>query len=365
MTAPLASRRAYADYVRETYPVGPCCFLRFGHCTVAVETNRETLRADLERYFKLFLVGGRPTPDIRISVHEAPGCHLPGHFTVKPPEPGKTSVKEAFCDVAAGRIVHKRLTDMYFVFGAGDHLAVGPCGDNLNQVVNFINNRYIEWILCQGCLLGHAAGVVLNGRGLAMAGFSGAGKSTLALHLMNKGATFVSNDRLMIERHKNGLVMHGVAKMPRINPGTALNNPHLRTVMSNAEQERFAALPEDELWELEHKYDAFIDECYGPDRFRLRAAMEGLVILNWQRGGGATRLAPVDLSQRRDLMPAFMKDVGLFFLPDDACAMPTPSPEGYVAFLARCRVLEISGGVDFAAAAEACRELTSTRPEVA
>lgn len=365
MTLSFPSRRTCVEEIRTAFPAAEPCFLRFGRCTVAVHASRAELRADLERYFQPFVIGGRPTADVAVSVHEAPDFRLPVAFTVKPPEAGKTKIKEAFCDVQGGRIVHKRLTDMLFVFGAGDNVAVGPCRDNLNQVVNFINNRYIEWVLCRGCLLGHAAGVVLNGRGLALAGFSGAGKSTLALHLMNQGATFVSNDRLMIGRHKNGLVMHGVAKMPRINPGTALNNPKLRKVMSKAEEARFAALPEEALWELEHKYDAFIDACYGPGRFVLRAHMEGLVILNWQRDGGAMRVSPVDLAQRRDLLPAFMKDAGLFFLPGADCGLAEPGEDAYIAFLSRCRVVEISGGVDFTAATEACRDLASTCPQVA
>jgi HprK-related kinase B len=200
---------------------------------------------------------------------------------------------------------------------------------------------------------------------LALAGFSGAGKSTLALHLMNEGAIFVSNDRLMIEQSKNGLVMHGVAKMPRINPGTALNNPFLRKIMSIEEQTRFERLGEDELWNLEHKYDALIDECYGPNRFVLRNAMEGLVLLNWQRNGQPCRIRRIDLAERRDLLPAFIKNVGLFYLPSKKCYMPAPIADNYIAFLSRCQVLEISGGVDFAQATKVCLNLTRTEPVMA
>ena len=64
-----------------------------------------------------------------------------------------------------------------------------------------------------------------------MAGFSGAGKSTLALHVMSLGATFVSNDRVMVAEtpanDSGAPMMYGVAKHPRINPGTAMNNPDL------------------------------------------------------------------------------------------------------------------------------------------
>jgi HprK-related kinase B len=355
------SRQALVAHIREALPAGASFFLRFGDCTLEVQANHDDIIDALRSYFQPFVVDSGPA-EIMVSVHEAPEYVLPVEYTLREREPGKTKIKEEYYEMQDGRIVRKRLTGMVFVFGAGENVGVGPCCDNLNQVVNFINNRYIEWILCQGCLLGHAAGVILNGRGLAMAGFSGAGKSTLALHLMNEGATFISNDRLMIEKSKGGLVMHGVAKMPRINPGTALNNPHLQKIMSADEQARFAALPEEELWELEHKYDALIDDCYGPDRFVLRAAMNGLILLNWRRNGGPTEVAQVDLAERRDLLPAFMKNVGLFFLPTDGCRMPTPVEETYIDFLSRCRVLEISGGINFAAATQACRQLVDSDP---
>ena len=242
-----------------------------------------------------------------------------------------------------------------------DHAAVGPCMDNLNQVVNFINNRYIEWLLCRGCLLGHAAGIIWNGRGLAMAGFSGAGKATLALHIMSRGAAFVSNDRLMIEsRDGDGLYMYGVAKLPRINPGTILNNPSLISIMSEEEQERFGSMPREELWELEHKYDAPIDECFGADLFVLDAPMNALAILNWRPDGGATSVRKVDIAERRDLLPAFMKSTGLFFLPQAGCRMPEPSEQNYASHLHQCDVLEFSGGIDFDKAAACCLSFLET-----
>lgn len=358
------NRRAFVGQIRRALPTTASLFLRFGRCTLEVRTNLEDIVDALARYFQPFVVAAAPA-EILVSAHESEEYLLAVDYTVKTPDHGKTKIKEEYYELEDGRIVRKRLTGMLFVFGDGDNVAVGPCRNNLNQVVNFINNRYIEWMLCQGCLLGHAAGVVLQGQGIAMAGFSGAGKSTLALHLMNEGATFVSNDRLMIEKSKNGLVMHGVAKMPRINPGTALNNPNLQQIMSEEEQNRFASLPADELWTLEHKYDALIDDCYGPDRFILRTAMEGLVLLNWQRNDEPTEFSQVDLAERQDLLPAFMKSVGLFFRPSEGCAMPAPVKETYIDFLSRCRVLEISGGINFAAAAQMCLQFFSTKPRVA
>jgi HprK-related kinase B len=343
--------------LRENCPAEYRINLRFGDCRIEVAVSEKAIDQGLKAYFKPFAdVPGKA--DIRISVHETSPEQLKFFdeldFQIKEPDPGKSKIKEEYADVEQYRIVRKRLTGMVFVFGRDIHVVAGPCLCNLNQVVNFINNRYIEWKLCRGCLLGHAAGVMFKGKGLALAGFSGAGKSTLALHLMNRGAVFVSNDRLMIEKNGKGLLMHGVAKLPRINPGTALNNPNLTDIVPTEDKARFSGLSGEELWQLEHKYDVPVDECFGAERFVLSAQMQGLVILNWQRGEGEILVREVDPSERQDLLPAFMKSVGLFFSPDEKCAMPEPTIKNYADYLSLCSVMEITGMTDFEAAADAC-----------
>ncbi len=330
--------------------------LDFNGYRIAVRTDSVALRDKLAFYFKDFLAASA-SADVAVTALEGPApdpADLAGlgvSLTVKQPDPGKTKIKEEFADLADGRLVRKRITGLVFLFGGGVHLALGPCAANDNQVVNFINNRFIQWTLDAGCLLFHAAGVAPAGRGQAQARFSGMGKSTLALHAMNHGLDFVSNDRLMVRRN-GALTMYGLAKMPRINPGTVLHNPALAPVMPEADRRRFAALPPDELWSLEHKVDAFIDQCFGPGRFRLSAEMCGLVLLNWQRDGGPLHAARVDLRQRPDLLPAFMKDVGLFYSDNPDLAAPDFSAEAYLDLLDGCPVYELTGGADFAAAAQ-------------
>lgn len=328
--------------------------LRFGDTAVAVRTDTLALHDKLARYYADFS-GDAAEPDIEVTAIECPAPELDLPFLTREREPGKTKIKEQYVDYPDGRVVRKLLTGMIFAFGGGRNFAFGPCADNDNQVINFINNRFIERIIRRGSLLFHAAGVASGARGLVMSGFSGAGKSTLALRLMARGLDFVSNDRIMVRRDAPGLTMYGIPKMPRVNPGTVLYDDHLAPVMSDADRSRFSALPQSELWDLEHKYDAMIDECYGPGRFRLQCPMAGLVILSWKRTGEPMRATRVDLDRRRDLMPAFMKDLGLFFESDGPGGPGgTASAGEYLALLGDCPVLEISGGVDFEAAADAC-----------
>jgi HprK-related kinase B len=327
--------------------------LSMGDCSFRVLTNSENLLQELTTYFAPFL-NLRTRADICITALQAEVPELGLSFKVKQPDPGKTKIKEEWADVPGGRVIRKRLTGMHFLFGSGENLAIGDCEANPNQVVNFINNRFIERKLNEGCLLAHAAGVAVCENGMAMAGFSGMGKSTLALHLVSKGVTFVSNDRLMIRPGSPCPVMFGVAKHPRINPGTALHNPDLAGIVSPEDASRFQNLPPEELWALEHKYDALIDQLFGPDRFILHCPMRFLALLNWRRDGSPTRIEEIDITRRHDLLQAFMKDTGLFFLSENAYA---PTAADYATALGGCRVFEISGGVDFDQAADGCLRL--------
>jgi len=337
----------------KAYPAKHRVPLQFGGIRLDVHTNSSTLRDKLLSYYRDFM-GNDDGPLIEITAIEMPPLDVSLPLTIKKPDPGKTKIKEEYANLADGRIVRKRLTGMVFVFGGDRHVALGPCVANDNQVVNFINNRYIEFLIKRGGLLFHAAGIALNEKGLAISGFSGTGKSTLALHIMRSGTDFVSNDRVMVERAFQQLTMHGVAKMPRVNPGTVLHNDSLQSVIPPRERRVFEALDPDELWNLEHKYDAFIDRCFGRGKFRLSCPMAGLVVLNWRRIEAPCEVRPVDLNERRDLLPAFMKSVGLFFEMDDPARDLDFSEAAYLDLLKDRPVLEISGGVDFEAASGAC-----------
>ena len=355
-----STRVHLVNKIRESFPVTDDVHLLFGDCRIRVQSNSTSIISELKQYFSAFIAPLGMT-DITITVHDADDVYVDHPLTVREPEPGKTRIKEEYIDLPDGRIVRKLLTGMAFVFGGKDHLVVGPCSDNLNQVVNFINNRYIEWQICRGGILGHAAGVRLYNKGLALAGFSGMGKSTLALHIVNRGADFVSNDRLILEKTESGVWMHGVGKLPRVNPGTILNNDSLKELLSHQDYERFASLSKDEIWTLEHKYDVPIDRFFGTNRFKLKTPLDALIILNWKRTNEPTCMQPVNIDTRRDLLPAFMKSTGLFFLPDNPEPISDPTEDDYIRILKQTQIFEISGGVDFETAVQACIQFAKIR----
>lgn len=352
MSAPQAQELAQ-ELLRKT-PATISLRLHLNNLDFDIKTNSAELAHELERYFLPFIGAPEDDPHSTVFALETPAWDSGLSLELKEPEPGKTQIKEEYTDLDGGRLVRKRLTGMVFIFGGKLNLAVGPCLANPNQVINFINNRHIQWELEQGALLAHAAGVCGPNLGLAMAGRAGQGKSTLALQLMSRGVTFVSNDRLMVTRNQQGPVMTGVAKLPRINPGTALHNPDLNPVMSPEDQKRFAALPEDELWALEHKYDVDIDACFGPGRIKMGFSLDLLALLDWERDAGPCRLAEVELANHPDLLASFMKEPGLFYLPPEG--QTHPGQEDYLKALAGAKVFVLSGGVDFEQAADMLAE---------
>jgi len=268
-------------------------------------------------------------------------------------EAGKSGRKDAYINGDGFRLIHKVRTGMVFLQSLTHRIAAGPCAANLNQVINFIINQNMTALQNQGWIICHAAAAVKHGRALALAGFSGGGKSTLMLHLLaNPEWKFVTNDRLFIKSTPMGISAQGVAKLPRVNPGTLLHNPQLRTILTPQRIKDLETMPTNTLWDLEEKYDVDLLEQYGDDRIQHQADLSAFIVLNWSHSSTKpTTISRVHLEQRPQLIDAIMKSSGPFYQHSDGSFLQDNQPlirEKYREILSGIDTIEVAGKVDFA-----------------
>ncbi len=357
--------------VVEHHPMRGGLALRFDDFRVCVESNSARLLATLTEYFRHYLHTAddevAASFDLRVVAVEAAEPELGLDFSEWPLDPGKQGRKEQYADIEGGRVVRKVRTGMQFLLGPDLSLAVGACEKNENQIINLINARYTERLVDAGWVLCHAAGVASQGTGIGLAGVSGAGKSTLALRLLGRGAQFVSNDRLLVRQVGRQTRMSGLPKLPRVNPGTLMADPALRSLLSPERASQLSQLPEQTLWELEDKHDVDIERVYGPGRIALMAFMRAFVILSWKRDSAEpTRITHTTLRERPQLVELLAEHPGPFYRGGVAHSFEhsvhAPSPEPYLAAMGGVPLLEISGRVDFEQAERACMELMTPAP---
>ena len=317
------------------------------------------LRGELVAYFADAL---SDTPG-DIKVHLLPGQALtpePG-WTDWAREPGKEGRKDAIVDLDDGRLVRKVRSGVTFLQSPDLRLAFGPLERNVSTVINFINTQILSACQQQGWQLAHAAAVTGKGRTLAISGLSGGGKSTSVLRMMDiDGTAFVSNDRLLVQPGTPPMAL-GIPKHPRINPGTILGNPRLHGMITAQRLAELKSMDPQALWTLEDKHDLMIGKVYGANRVRFAAPLTDFWVLNWSRSSThPTRITPVDLSLRTDLLGAIMKSPGPFHQYPDGHFEPngaSPDPGPYLQALAGVTVSEVSGRIDFDAIAAAGRAL--------
>lgn len=321
--------------------------LRVAGVPLQIATNETDVEAALGRYYAPWVAPvTAPMARIRL-IHGS--LEPPGRFTDLVRADGKR-VKEAVQDVADGRLILKRATGVVMGLWPGRAFAVGDLRANLNQAINLVNACYAKIVLGRGHVLLHAAGVSRDGRAVVLAGLPGAGKSSAALHLVDAGFRFLSNDRVLARPDGGRVEVLGYPKQPRVNPGTLLGHPRLSVLLAPDERAALEAMDAAARWELERKRDVDLDAIYGGGTVELAAEMRALVLLRWQRDGRGLhveRLAPAAALHRLEV---FRKDLGAFDL-DRPSRVPVTAAEleGYRALVSTVPVLEVTGRVDFRA----------------
>lgn len=329
-------------------------------CRLQVRSNSQALLDRLSIYFG-HLSGGDGDADIEVMAIETSAPDLPLTFIDWQREPGKVGRKDSYAELAGARMLRKVRTGMVFLQSQSLRIAAGPCLRNDNQVINFINAQYMTWLQNRGWVICHAAGATRNGVCLGMAGLSGGGKSTLMLNLMDRdGVGFVSNDRLFVRAGPEGVEAMGIPKLPRINPGTIVHNPRLQGLIPSPRREQLLALPAEQLWQMEEKYDVMIESIYGQGRITPHASLRDFVVLNWQlHSDQPMQVRQAELAERPDLHAAILKSPGPFFQYADGHFQDDRQPPDAAASLAALEgvsVWEVSGRVDFAALTRYCHQ---------
>jgi len=325
-------------------------YLETGGFCLGIRSNSESFIRKLARYFDHVVVDAC-TPDAVVEAYDTDVLELDVDWKDWAREPGKSGRKDAYHELEDGRLVLKVRTGMIFLQSPGARIAAGPCSELDNQVINFINSQYMNWLQQHDWLICHASGLDVDGIGIGMAGLSGGGKSTLMLGLMDQpDVRYVTNDRLFIHRQDGQVKARGIPKLPRINPGTIVHNPALHGLIDAARRKALLTLPQQELWHLEEKHDVMINEIYGEDRIEEEMLLRGFLVLNWSHDSRqATHLDAVDLESRKDLLPAIMKSPGPFMQFKDNSMYQDAEPldsQIYIETLRGVTILEASGRVD-------------------
>lgn len=335
-------------------------YLQLGECKLRLRSNSAEFITKLRLYF-MHVAGDAGPPDLDLIAIEREAPDLGLEFIDWEREPGKTGRKDAYIDIPDGRLILKVRTGMLFLQSENYRIAAGSCIEYDNQIINFVNAQYMNWLQHRNWMICHASGLVFRDRCLGMAGFSGGGKSTLMLHLMEHDeVSYLTNDRLFVIQEAGEAQAVGIPKLPRINPGTIVHNPRLEALIPAQEREALKALPPHDLWEIEDKYDVQVEQFYGAGKITPSAPLGAFLVLNWQRGSDEpVKVQKVDLSQRRDLLGAIMKSPGPFYQYPDGSFHQDTTPfdeQAYLDALQGVTVYEASGGVDFDGLVNYCLE---------
>jgi HprK-related kinase B len=320
--------------------------LRLADVTIRVLSNDLEIHTRLGRYYAPYATESVARPRLVVSLIQGrPPAQGDFHDVVRP---SGRRVKESIRNANGGRLILKRTTRVLMGLLTDRAFAVGDLRANLNQGINLINAVYAKAVLRRGHVLFHASAVSWRGQGVVLAGPPGAGKSTAALHCVEQGFRFVSNDRVLAKLRTGGVEVLGYPKQPRVNPGTLLTHPRLSSLLSPEDRAALGAMPADDLWHLERKSDVDLDAVYGPGTVDLLARMRALVLLRWRRHGGDVGVRALEVSEALSHLPLFYKDLGAFDLDLEPGAPVAGDVERrYRALLTRVTLLEVTGAPDF------------------
>ena len=120
-------------------------YLSLGEYTLSVRSNSHELLTKLGHYFS-HVTAPACAANMEVIAIERAAPQLGIEFKDWQREPGKRGRKDSYFDFPSGRLLHKVRTGMVFLQSETQRIAAGPCLRNDNQVINFINSQYMNWL---------------------------------------------------------------------------------------------------------------------------------------------------------------------------------------------------------------------------
>ncbi|MCK5664124.1 MAG: hypothetical protein KAI17_11590, partial [Thiotrichaceae bacterium] len=121
--------------------------LKIGECRLDLHSNSKALIDKLQLFFSSCnVIGDQGAADIKMTAIECEALDLGIDFIDWKREPGKTGRKDEYFDLTGARVVRKVRTGMVFLQNEQQRIAAGPCIENDNQVINYLNSQYMNWL---------------------------------------------------------------------------------------------------------------------------------------------------------------------------------------------------------------------------
>ncbi len=312
---------------------------------VTVRTDSPQLLEVIKEYFAPFIVQASSEEGRLVCVLQGTADVDTARLQDLPGRRGKPP-KESYYDTPNGRVVVKKRTGMVIYSDGPTRIVMGDAVAHVNQVINAIQQVYMEEHVDRDYFLLHAAAVAsVHGDGVLIASPSGVGKSSAALATMDRGFKFMSNDRVLVQLAGTGARLVGVPKKPRINPGTVLALPSLHHLIPEPQRNEYAQMEPDDLWRLESKLDVDVESVYGRNALMLEAPLKYAFLLEWAPGAGSPRIVRASLAEGVERLEKQLVNEG----PYRPSPPPIPPTDVLAAMLSDSNVFLVKGGVDLAA----------------
>lgn len=113
------------------------------------------------------------------------------------------------------------------------------CLEEKPRLLETLVHPIFELLRQRGLYLAHSGAVSFGERGVLIIGKAGAGKTTLALHLVGKGAKFLSDDRCFLRRNGSGFEMLSFPEEVRVYPQNVAHLPEFQFLQSDSDNDKF------------------------------------------------------------------------------------------------------------------------------